>query len=88
MSDENDDSDNLISFDKFKQKQQEAEQALYLQEARNILAGDRQGNLLIVLHYVIEEERLHGILTTEEILEVINILARQVKDGIIIPPPY
>lgn len=88
MSDENDDNDNLISFDRFKQKQQEAEEALYLQEARNLIAGDRQGNLLIVLHYLIEEERKYNVLTTEEIVEVINILARQIKDGIIIPPPY
>ena len=77
MSDEK-----ILDLEEYRLKREEAEIALKMQEVRNLVAQQRQGKILVALHYLIIDEMGYGLLTEEEVIEVVNIFASQINDGI------
>ena len=72
----------IIDLEEYKLQKEQAELAVYLQEVRNMVCRERQGKLLVALHYFLKDEREYGLLSEEQIIEIVNAFAVQVKDGI------
>jgi hypothetical protein len=75
---------NLIDLEDYKLKKEEAKLAVYLQEVRGHIVRQRQGSVLMALHYLLSGEEEYGLLTKEEIIEIAAIFARQVQDGVVL----
>ena len=75
---------NLIDLEDYKLKKEEAKLVLYLQEVRGRIVRQRQGSVLIALHYLLSSEKEFGLLTEEEINEIAAIFAKQVQGGVVI----
>ena len=75
----------LIDLEEYRLKKEEAELVIYLQEVRGQIVRQRQGKMLVALHFLLSKEKEFGLLTEEEIIEISAIFARQVGDGIAIP---
>ena len=73
---------NIIDLEEFKLKREEAEIALKMQEVRNLVARQRQGKILVALHYLLADEMEYGLLTDDEIIEIANVFANQISNGV------
>ena len=73
---------NIIDLEEFKLKREEAEIALKMQEVRNLVARQRQGKILVALHYLLADEMEYGLLTDDEIIEIANVFANQISNRV------
>tara|TARA_R110002020_G_scaffold145362_1_gene318606 strand:- start:433 stop:669 length:237 start_codon:yes stop_codon:yes gene_type:complete len=76
--------DNIIDFELALEKKNKAELAAAIQETRNHVARERQGEVLLALHHVLNQERESGLLSERELIEVAKILSAQTNDGLTI----
>tara|TARA_R100000008_G_scaffold47409_1_gene28065 strand:- start:245 stop:490 length:246 start_codon:yes stop_codon:yes gene_type:complete len=79
-----DSGDNIIDFNAALEKKQKAELMVAVQETRNFVARERQGELLLALHQILNKEREFGLLNEGELIEVAKILFAQTNDGLTI----
>ena len=80
--------DNVIALLEYAERQKELQDAAQLeaavQEVRNRIVRSRQGELIVALHAIFNNEREQGLLTEPELIEIANIFSKQVESGLTI----
>lgn len=73
---------NVIDFNEALDKKEKAELMAAVQQVRGQLVRERQSQVILLVHQILNDERKFGLLTEEEIIEITKVLFSQTSDGI------